>query len=153
MDWQPLRPYVWGKGRSKPLWLSIQVNTDPELSPRQQITSVPLAILAESAGALTDPQAILGPIHIAGSDVGIGTANPQAMLHIGNGNGSDRIRVFINSNSAANGTGLEINGVLRLDGAGVPPPPPGNQCVLWYDSGGCLHVTFSNGMTRTLACN
>lgn len=31
------------------LWLSIQVNTDPELSPRQRITSVPLAIRAETA--------------------------------------------------------------------------------------------------------
>lgn len=29
------------------LWLSIQVGTDPELAPRQRITSVPLAIMAE----------------------------------------------------------------------------------------------------------
>jgi hypothetical protein len=29
------------------LWLSVQVNTDPELAPRQRITSVPLAITAE----------------------------------------------------------------------------------------------------------
>ena len=34
---------------SVPCWLSVQVNTDPELSPRQQITSVPLAIRAETA--------------------------------------------------------------------------------------------------------
>ena len=32
---------------SQSLWLSIQVGTDPELAPRQQITSVPLAIVAE----------------------------------------------------------------------------------------------------------
>ena len=32
---------------TQPCWLSIQVNADPELSPRQQITSVPLAIMAE----------------------------------------------------------------------------------------------------------
>ena len=32
---------------SKSLWLSVQVGTDPELLPRQRITSVPLAIVAE----------------------------------------------------------------------------------------------------------
>ena len=32
---------------SQPLWLSVQVNTDPELAPRQQITSVPLAMVAD----------------------------------------------------------------------------------------------------------
>ena len=40
---------------SAPLWLSIQVNTDAELSPRQQITSVPLAIRAAVAEALATP--------------------------------------------------------------------------------------------------
>ncbi len=34
---------------SKPCWLSVQVNTQPELAPRQQITSVPLAMRAETA--------------------------------------------------------------------------------------------------------
>lgn len=34
---------------SQPRWLSVQVNTDPELTPRQQITSVPLAVRAETA--------------------------------------------------------------------------------------------------------
>lgn len=31
----------------QPLWLGIKVGTDPELAPRQQITSVPLAFVAE----------------------------------------------------------------------------------------------------------
>ena len=35
----------WGA----PCWLSIRVNSDPELAPRQRITSVPLAIRAETA--------------------------------------------------------------------------------------------------------
>lgn len=39
----------------QPLWLSIQVNMDPELAPRQQITSVPLAIVAQQAEQLTAP--------------------------------------------------------------------------------------------------
>jgi hypothetical protein len=34
---------------SQPCWLSIQVGTEPELTPRQRITSVPLAIKAEAA--------------------------------------------------------------------------------------------------------
>jgi len=37
---------------SQSLWLSIQVGTDPELLPRQRITSVPLAIRAEVAEGL-----------------------------------------------------------------------------------------------------
>ena len=40
---------------SHPLWLSFQVGTEPELSPRQPITSVPLAVRAESAEQLTQP--------------------------------------------------------------------------------------------------
>ena len=40
---------------SQSLWLSVQVGTEPELSPRQQITSVPLAIRAERAEQLTQP--------------------------------------------------------------------------------------------------
>ena len=38
---------------SKSLWLTIQVGTDPELLPRQRITSVPLAVRAEVAESLT----------------------------------------------------------------------------------------------------
>ena len=32
---------------SAPCWLSVQVNTEPELTPRQRITSVPTALMAE----------------------------------------------------------------------------------------------------------
>ena len=38
---------------SQASWLSVQVGTDPELSPRQRITSVPLAIRAQQAEQLT----------------------------------------------------------------------------------------------------
>jgi len=41
----PLNGINWGV----PCWLSVQVGADPELAPRQRITSVPLAIKAESA--------------------------------------------------------------------------------------------------------
>lgn len=38
---------------SQPRWLSIQVDTDAEFSPRQQITSVPLAVRAKTAEQLS----------------------------------------------------------------------------------------------------
>lgn len=34
---------------NQPLWIGLQVGTDPELSPRQAITSVPMALRAETA--------------------------------------------------------------------------------------------------------
>ena len=51
---------------SQPLWLSVQVNGEPELAPRQRITSVPLAIRAETAelvktSGLTDDANALVP--------------------------------------------------------------------------------------------
>jgi hypothetical protein len=46
---KPLASMDW----SQPCWLSIQVNGEPELAPRQRITSVPLAIRAERAEQLT----------------------------------------------------------------------------------------------------
>lgn len=56
------------------------------------------------------------------------------------------------ANLAGDGMGLEINGLLRLDWAGVPPPPPRYQAVLWMQGDSCLMVTFSSGATRALAC-
>ena len=44
---------------NQPLWLSIQVGADPELLPRQPITSVPLAIRAEVAEQLANPTAVI----------------------------------------------------------------------------------------------
>ena len=61
---------------TQPLWLSVQVNTDPELTPRQRITSVPLAMRAEIAEQLE------GPIHTTESNVGIGTVNPVELLEV-----------------------------------------------------------------------
>lgn len=41
----PLNGMDW----AQPCWLSVQVNSEPELAPRQQITSVPLALRAKTA--------------------------------------------------------------------------------------------------------
>ena len=43
---KPLETVDWG---AKPLWLAIKVDSEPELAPRQQLTSVPLALRAERA--------------------------------------------------------------------------------------------------------
>lgn len=47
----PLSGMDW----SLPCWLSVQVNEEPELAPRQRITSVPLALRAETAEQLSVP--------------------------------------------------------------------------------------------------
>ena len=47
----PLTTMDW----NTPCWLSVQVNTESELAPRQRITSVPLAVRAEQAERLTVP--------------------------------------------------------------------------------------------------
>ena len=67
---------------SQACWLSIQVNGDPELAPRQRITSVPLAITAKQ---LEDPQTLLGPIHIVEQKVGVGTSTPIETLDVRGG--------------------------------------------------------------------
>ena len=51
----PGSPPLGAMNWSQPLWLSVQVGTDPELAPRQPITSVPLAIRAATAEQLTTP--------------------------------------------------------------------------------------------------
>ncbi|GEM_PF-4308685 len=62
---------------TQPLWLALEVDLNPlvneELSPRQPITSVPLALMAERLD---------GPITTVGNNVGIGTANPTQRLHV-----------------------------------------------------------------------
>ncbi|MBI3021630.1 MAG: hypothetical protein HYY59_06525 [Candidatus Omnitrophica bacterium] len=57
----PLTTMDW----SAPRWLSVQVGTEPELTPRQRITSVPLAIragVAESANTATVAASLTVPI-------------------------------------------------------------------------------------------
>ena len=58
---------------SKSLWLSVQVGTEPELSPRQPITSVPLALVAEQ----------LEGLRVVGGNIGLGTTSPGSMAGYG----------------------------------------------------------------------
>ncbi len=102
----------------QPLWLGVQVNTESELSPRQRLTSVPLALRSESAlqadqatmsADLADHQRVLGPIRVAGNDIGIGTAAPAHRLDVQGGS--------INAAS-----GLCMAGDCRASWASVAPP-------------------------------
>ena len=58
----------------QPLWLTIQLEGEPEMSPRQQLTSVPFALTAESLSG--------GTITVVEGKVGIGTTTPTALLHL-----------------------------------------------------------------------
>jgi hypothetical protein len=59
---------------SAPRWLSVQVNAEPELAPRQQITAVPMASMAEHVD---------GPICTLNGRAGIGTKQANGKLQIG----------------------------------------------------------------------
>ena len=65
----PLDQVDW----NKPLWLSTQVDTNSELSPRQRLTSVPYAMVAEQLG---------NQVYLNGSNVGVGKKNPNFPLEI-----------------------------------------------------------------------
>jgi len=63
-----------GMDWTKACWLSVQVNADAELAPRQQITSVPLAVMAEQLD---------GPICTMNGRLGIRNPKPEARFHLG----------------------------------------------------------------------
>lgn len=91
------------------LWLSIKVGTEDEMSPRQQMTSVPLAMRTEVAERLE------GPLHIVENNVGIGTTSPSAMLDVRGGN--------INTSEKIQEDGqalLPAGAIILWDGAACP---------------------------------
>ena len=110
-------------------YLALQLQGEPEMAPRQRITSVPFALTAER---LTDAQSVLGPISISGNNVGIGTTNPNQLLEIASG--AD-IRIRLNSTGATPGLGLE------LAESGVPKAyiqrETGNK-LAFYSGGGAV---------------
>ena len=115
----PLSDVDW----SVPLWLAVQVGTDPEMTPRQAIASVPLALRAELAEQLE------GPITTVGTNVGIGTANPTTTLEV------------VGAVKIADGT-EGVGKVLTSDASGVayweslPPGMPAGGIILW-DGAAC----------------
>lgn len=63
------------------LWLAVTVDAESEMIPRQQITSVPFAVRAESAETLSG-----GTIAVVDDQVGIGTTAPVTKLQVAGGN-------------------------------------------------------------------
>ena len=59
------------------VWLAIELAGESEMTPRQQITSVPFAVLAETAETLSG-----GTLTVVGGSVGIGTTEPVGSLEI-----------------------------------------------------------------------
>ena len=90
-----LDAFDWSQSR----WISVQVNSEPELSPRQQITSVPLAIRAKDAEQL-------GPIVSVGSNVGIGTSTPASQRGFGP---NDRV-LHLKGLTTGSATGVRLDG-------------------------------------------
>jgi hypothetical protein len=74
----PLTSVNWGS----PCWLSVQVGTEPELSPRQRITSVPLAIRAETAEQLTTPTALRSNV-VNFSRTAVAGSGTQSIIGLG----------------------------------------------------------------------
>ncbi len=99
----PLTSMDWGKA----CWLSIQVNTQPELTPRQQITSVPLAMMAERLD---------GPMTMVGVNVGIGTTSPTSVNGVVGLNGPLHIAKTGDAQLIIDGT---TSGTLLLNDSGA----------------------------------
>ena len=128
---------------AKPLWLAVKVDADPELAPRQRITSVPLAIRAEVAD------------RVGGSE----TISPQNLLKNGSFETWSK-----GTNVAPDGWTLEGGGgpivvknttnvQLELSSATITNAPanPGylKQTVLTISSTKNTHL---RGATVTLSC-
>ena len=60
---------------TKPCWLSVQIGQEAPMTPRQQISSVPIALVAEHLD---------GPICTINGRVGVGTKTPNASFQLGN---------------------------------------------------------------------
>ena len=136
---------------SQPRWFGVQVNGEAELAPRQQITSVPLAIRADTAERM-------GPIAVVGPNVGIGTTAPASQRGFGP---ADRI-VHIKGASASgirmdgpNGASTEIysggNGELYVDVYGASTAA--NNAILFQTEDANGATTPSERMRITSAGN
>ena len=97
---------------SSPCWLAVQVNNDPEFTPRQQITTVPMAIQAEVAQQLGQT------VYVVGSRVGIGTTSPAEQLDVNGG-------IAVNSKTIIDSSGKWVGDPTGLTGPTGPQGPGG----------------------------
>jgi hypothetical protein len=122
------------------LYLGIQVEGDPEMTPRQRLTTAPYAFAvagSAAAGGWVDDGTVVR-LESATDSVGIGTVTPSSELHVVGHATVDA--------SGANGYGLEIIGdgdyepSLRING-----PGQAWNVVVWSD--GSLRFVKSTGST------
>jgi len=87
---------------STELWLGIKVETDPEMTPRQRLTTSPYAFRAAGSsvgGGWVDDGAVVR-LETNTDNVGIGTASPSARLHVVESNGT-AVQAFSNGGTGA----------------------------------------------------
>ncbi len=87
---------------STELWLGIKVHTDPEMTPRQRLTTAPYSFRSSGAavgGGWADDGNIVR-LETSTDSVGIGTASPSARLHVVESNGT-AVQAFSNGGTGA----------------------------------------------------
>ena len=101
-------------------WLEVRVN-GTTLTPRQNVTPAPYALHALSGGESLWEQT-RGDIYYTDGYVGIGTTNPNSVLHV-NGDGTDpSLRVQVSGNSKLT---VASNGGVSVGGYQNNPPADG----------------------------
>ncbi len=101
-----------------PCWLSLQINTDPELTPRQHLTSVPTAMRAEDTEKLNGQPSV----HYLDRSAHTGTQPPTSISPQGSSSGLDADTVDGQHASAllsrSNHTGTQSPTTISPQGAG-----------------------------------
>ena len=111
-------------------WLGVQVNEEPELSPRQQITSVPLAILAQAAEALTEPitPALITP-QGAGSGLDADTVDGQQASALLSRSAHTGAQAPNTISPQGAGSGLDADKLDGKDASAFAANPHSHSCV------------------------
>ena len=139
---------------SKPCWLSVQVNDDPELAPRQRITSVPMAVRAESAERLTQAitPALITP-QGSGSGLDADTVDGKHasdLLNRANQTGTQPSSTITGTfnpsviSPQGSGSGLDADRLDGKDSSAFATNPHSHQCT--------TRMGVPNGSTSTSVC-